>query len=279
MHSSTSPRAPLPPACRSPRPHRPHLGRLAGCAAAASVCAAGAVAQPLPRADRVQVWELRPVNQGVGDVSGLSLDQRVQARVTRLPDDFSGVFEIPRGSGTRYDGWYARVAGGTYAVFPRSEYSTLRDGRTLARVPANTVFFIGGIPKDLEGRGPVNVPTGRVPGALAVDEPALAPPPARFNAVDASAGSPMVAERVDAGVVVSAAEPTPSTRVEPVPSRPAGQSAESPQGAVTAAARRAAEVAEARRTGQRLMDDEPYRGQRVDNLLRRAAGPAGPAKR
>jgi hypothetical protein len=48
---------------------------------------------------------------------------------------------------------------------------------------------------------------------------------------------------------------------------------------VTAASRRAAEVAEARRTGQRLMDDEPYRGQRVDDLLRRAASPAGAAAR
>lgn len=229
---------------------------------------AAAIAQPLSRSDRLQAWELRRIRPNLGDVGGLSVDSQLGARETRLPDDFANIYEIPIGSGTRYDGWFVRVSGATYAVFPRSEYSTLPDGKRLARVPANTTFFLGGIPKDLDFRGPVSVPTARVgqlPLPLEPDGPIAAP---RVNAVPVQAGSPIVVERIDSthsARLDSSHDSTPAPGRAPLkPDAPAAASAF--QAAASAAA--------AREAGQRMMDDETYRARRVEQLLDRAARPA-----
>ena len=80
---------------------------------------------------------LRPIEQGVADVSPLSESLRVLELNLQQPIDFAEVYRVPG----RTD-WLMRASGALFAVFPQSVYSSTRIG-TMPVIPNNTVFYIG----------------------------------------------------------------------------------------------------------------------------------------
>lgn len=105
------------------------------------------IAQPV-RDTRMPWTDLKRVEQGVADQSPLDAAMRIAPVDMKVPNDFSGVYAIAKTADSRYAGWYARVGGGVIAAFPRSVYDYTKEGR-VAPIPADTHFFIGGVPKNL----------------------------------------------------------------------------------------------------------------------------------
>lgn len=96
--------------------------------------------------------ELEPVDQGVADLTDLSVSLRVVNPMLREPSGFSRLYQV-RGMADAY----VRANGALYAVFPRSAYALSQSGQVPV-VPAGTVFAIGAASLDdyLDQRG--NVP-------------------------------------------------------------------------------------------------------------------------
>lgn len=121
--------------------------------------------------------QLRPVEPGVGDIGPASRSLRIPSADLRVPRDFDRVFAA--GSGSQQT--LVRFDGGIAAVFPRSEYRRNARGGLSARIPAGTVFYIGGLPDSLIS--PALAPT-RQSGFTAAATPA----PAIFAGAQPQAG-------------------------------------------------------------------------------------------
>lgn len=106
----------------------------------------------LPSSDPVRtelrVVELKRVEAFVADMGALSTSGRQQRADLRLPNDFGGVYEIPKDADTPYAGWFARARGGMIAVFPRGSYVPSERGM-VAIVPPNTRYILGNVPLGL----------------------------------------------------------------------------------------------------------------------------------
>src|SRR6185503_15575203 len=77
-------------------------------------------------------------DQTVEDVNPLSTSLRQMHSDLRQPTGFQNVYHVPG-----HDDLLMRVNGGIYAVFPESEYTVNRKGKTVPVIPAGTVFYIG----------------------------------------------------------------------------------------------------------------------------------------
>lgn len=217
---------------------------------------------------------LRRVDAGVDDLGGLEAPARLIDKGLRHPNDWSGVYQIPPGTGTRYDGWFVRVRGGVYAVFPRSEYVPTPDG-VYVPVPAGTLFFIGGIPvaddvaRTGRGRDMVDLrrdmrlaETGRVAG-----QGLPAPVDARESTGPQSSRLTGI---VDVGPGPAGAHARASQGVEHGTvswDRPGGST-----GSVLRMMELNAEDARLRDAGERWLTDEDYRSGRLERLMQRASG-------
>lgn len=115
---------------------------------AAVIAQPGTAGQPtlVPPGAGLTVKDFIRVEQVRGDAGGLSKSLARGPATVSTPNDFAGVYQIPEDADSPYAGWYARVQGAVIAVFPRGEYS----GGT-ATIPANTRFFLGGVPRNMPG--------------------------------------------------------------------------------------------------------------------------------
>ncbi|MBX9736107.1 MAG: hypothetical protein K2X32_04205 [Phycisphaerales bacterium] len=95
----------------------------------------------------LRIGDLRRVRPGIGDVSPLDAKLDVRDADLRIPNNFGGVYQIPADAPTPYAGWFVRISGGMWAVFPQSVYRRTNQG-VVARVPPGTQYFVGGIPID-----------------------------------------------------------------------------------------------------------------------------------
>ncbi len=233
---------------------------------------------PIPRADGsrrlIGLETLRRVDAGVEDLGGLEAPARLIDKGLRQPNDWIGVYQIPQGTGTRFDGWFVRVHGGVYAVFPRSEYVPTQDG-VYVPVPAGTLFFVGGIPlaDDVArpGRGLEAVDTRRdlrlAEGGRITGQEPLSP-------VDAREGIGRESSRLN-GSVDAGAE---AGRERVPPGLEGGRGSvswdrgASPPGAVLRMMELNAEDARLRDAGERWLTDEGYRAGRIERLMQRASG-------
>lgn len=87
---------------------------------------------------------VQPVDPGVADVGPLGISFRRMQRDFRKPTGFDRVYQTE-------DGRFARGSGALTAVFPRSQYARMEDGRTMILVPADTRFVIGSVAADNAG--------------------------------------------------------------------------------------------------------------------------------
>lgn len=119
----------------------------------------GVLAQPVESAGGagrgLTIKDFKRVEQGRGDAGGLSKSLARGPATVGVPNDFSGVYQIPEDADTPYAGWFARVSGAMIAVFPRGEYTATRGG-VVPAVPANTRFFFGSVPLNARGAGAVS---------------------------------------------------------------------------------------------------------------------------
>ncbi len=90
--------------------------------------------------------DLERVEGRVADLNPLSPAGRHMPANMALPNDFAGVYRIPRSANSPYAGWYARVSGGVIAVFPQSEYAVDKDKGVVPIIPPGTKFLLGGVP-------------------------------------------------------------------------------------------------------------------------------------
>ena len=129
-----------------------------GCAVLAMTAAAlggmGVGGQPI--GPGLTIKDLQRVEQLRGDSGGLSKSLARGPANLAVPNDFSGVYQVPEDADSPYAGWYARVSGGLIAVFPRSEYTQGPSGM-VATVSANTRYFLGSIPRN---QRPTERPSG-----------------------------------------------------------------------------------------------------------------------
>lgn len=119
------------------------------------------------------------VEQGVSDTGPLRVGVRDQGVDLLVPTGFRDVFEIqpggpvpPGGAGgpgfnaasSNTQKQFARVNGAVIAVFPRSIYTPTEDG-IVAEIPPGTIFYIGGLPKNMytPSLGHVGGPDGGEP--------------------------------------------------------------------------------------------------------------------
>jgi len=86
--------------------------------------------------DPMEPMFLRPIEQGVGDVGPASVSLRLLEPGLQVPSGFHSVYESP------IDDRLMRVNGALHALFPRSRYSSSKQGRMID-VPDGTVFSIG----------------------------------------------------------------------------------------------------------------------------------------
>jgi hypothetical protein len=236
------------------------------------------------------VRDLKRVEATQADTSPLAGGLRAMPTDLRMPNDFGGVYQIPFGSGTRYDGWFVRVRGGTYAVFPRSVYEEGRNGLR-PTVPPGTIYLTGGIPRAgdaASGLGP-GAGLGAGPGAARVGEPidlsvdAFARARGRADAEVLSTGrvdTRPVDARVDGQAEVRTEATGERARVRvplasEVQAAPPGGGTQRDATAAPSTApstvRNADREESWRRLGEGLMLDEELRGRRVNALLARAA--------
>ena len=88
--------------------------------------------------------ELKRVESFVADIGPLGTSGRQQDASLRVPNDFGGLYQIPKDASTPYAGWFARRRGGLTAVFPKGDYMADKDG-LYPVVPANTTYIMGAI--------------------------------------------------------------------------------------------------------------------------------------
>jgi hypothetical protein len=98
-----------------------------------------------PVRTELRVVELKRVEAFVADMGALSTSGRQQKADLRLPNDFGGVYQIPKDADTPYAGWFARARGGMIAVFPRGSYVPSDNGM-VPIVPPNTRYILGNVP-------------------------------------------------------------------------------------------------------------------------------------
>lgn len=87
---------------------------------------------------------LRPVDPTYEDTGPLGVSLRQLRPDLRTPLDFDRVYQIQPAHPNGPD-QFTRISGAIAAVFPRSQYTTTRNGVRID-VPAGTVFYIGGPP-------------------------------------------------------------------------------------------------------------------------------------
>ena len=87
---------------------------------------------------------LRRIDQGIADADLLAVSLRVMAPDLRAPAGFWQLYEDTENPGT-----YVRVNGATYAVMPYTEYALDKDDNIITRIPAGTVFYLGGLPEPI----------------------------------------------------------------------------------------------------------------------------------
>ncbi len=134
-----------PPPTTAPRSAAPAVPLVAQ--AASSRSAHGAVGAIPAGQTHLRIADLRRVRPGVGDVSPLDAKMDVRDADLRIPNNFGGVYQIPADAPTPYAGWFVRISGGVWAVFPQSVYRRTKQGM-VDRVPPGTQYFVGGIPID-----------------------------------------------------------------------------------------------------------------------------------
>lgn len=213
-----------------------------------------------PRADRLTLQDLKRVDAGMADVGSLDGGLRNMPNDLRVPNNFVGVYQIPRDADTPYAGWFVRISGSVWAVFPQSVYKRTRDGISIP-VPPGTKFFLGGVP--LGGR------TGATP--LNQDVPGLggAPEDSRVS-TGVMPERPGASDLLPSGVV---GEGPISTRVfegETARERsrtkmtPGMEGAGAGVGEQTAATDRSPEV-----NAERMLQDTRYRERRLAEIMLR----------
>lgn len=256
--------APLTPCLARAKRAMAHVA-LVGLAAALSIGGL-AMAQPDSGAllrPYVPREGLRRVEQGVADAGPLSISLRDLSGDLRTPDAFRDVYRLPDSVGRRA-GQFARVSGngGIIAVYPRGTYTPTSNGLR-ADVPPGTIFYLGGIPPDPPGLGPMTGPSGAI--ALRID-PRL----------DVGEAGP-----VERGVITPRIEPIAtrlSTRILPATTDALpdlARGALAPPSAADIA--RAADAREQRlrereaellELGGRLFSDPEFRSQRIATIIR-----------
>ncbi len=215
------------------------------------------------------IRDLRQVDPTIADVGPLNVSLRDMPPDLREPNDFRGVFQLPTDEPSRYAGYFARVRGGVWAVFPRSVYQRTEEG-IIPTVPANTTFFLGGVPMD-----PMRMIDDNPPSRDALT---LAVPP---GSAESARLAPGVGDGTDQAGRIGPVEGRVSTRIE---TRHRGPDAswwrQTVDTTVSAHAARDNRAAEHRVSVDRLVHDEAYRAARLATLLRDAArspGPTAPA--
>lgn len=147
-------------------------------------------AQPIQQSATPAVTrvELRPVEQGIGDVSPLSANLRSLPTDLRMPIRFDRVYRLSdiaaaqpawrgpgRSFGSQPEG-FVRFNAGVSAVFPYSAYTPSRDG-FIAEVPPGTVFHLGLKPQPAGGRFSfMDSPTSRAGIPLSMVASSARPP-------------------------------------------------------------------------------------------------------
>jgi hypothetical protein len=194
------------------------------------------------------------VEQTIADVDPLRTSIRSLQTDLRHPTDFRDVFQI-RGSAHEAGHWgvanptggdlFARVHGAVTAVFPQSIYVAAEKGGVIPLVPPGTVFFIGDLPWERFGAGPM-----------------LLPSPDRVDSrVDMRAGAPSA--------------PLQATEIEnPVPTIPTIGDGSSRGADESKADRPAAPPPHS----ASIMTDERLRRRTVRDLIMKAAQPAPKAE-
>lgn len=103
-------------------------------------------ASTVPRSSTSGGPMLTPVDQGIADLSPLSVSTRVIPRDLRTPTGFDRLFLIAPGASFRGNAsgqsQFARMNGGITATFPQSSYLETQLG-AIPQVSANTVYWIG----------------------------------------------------------------------------------------------------------------------------------------
>lgn len=140
---------------------------------------------------RLRLQDLNPVAPRASDVSSQDAGLAIAPRDLRVPNNFRGIYQIPKDAPTPYAGWFVRISGATWAVFPQSVYEDSDKG-VIIQVPPGTQYFSGGIPLSgpLPSRNdasPLATPE-RIDSSVTNQEavsPTTAAP--QFNRVDTSA--------------------------------------------------------------------------------------------
>lgn len=215
-----------------------------------SVLGASAVAAPAsplkrpdqiaPGTDQITFQDLRRVDSQFSDVSALAASARNLDADTRVPNDFRGVYQIPKNENSPYAGWFVRQQGGVLIAFPQSEYAFDEKRGVYPVVPTSAQYFLGGIPR-----------TG------------LGLPAAPANDTTAS------------GYVNTATSTAaPSTRIEqwqPLAVQPAAGLALKAPGVQARPEPSLDPLSIAQRSSERLILDPRYRAARLTQLIDRAA--------
>lgn len=115
--------------------------------AAAGISTRARTVTPVSSQTHLRISDLRRVKPGTGDVSPLDAKLDVRDNDLRIPNNFGGVYQIPADAPTPYAGWFVRISGGVWAVFPQSTYRRTKKGVT-ETVPPGTKYFVGGVPID-----------------------------------------------------------------------------------------------------------------------------------
>jgi hypothetical protein len=207
--------------------------------ALAAWCAApgaGQIAQP---SGQTGAAGLRRVEGGVGDVDPLGASLKQLSVDLRQPVGFGGVYQVPASRSPTGRAAFARMSGATVAVFDQSMYVASPKG-PVAAIPPGTVFYIGGLPRAR--------PAG-TPG-----DPNL-----------------LVSTAVDMRAPVSV-DMTSSSKLPSKGENAPGDATDSQSGAERVAEQWPRDAGlGGERPGTGMFGDEAYRGDRVVELLRRAA--------
>ena len=193
---------------------------------------------------------LRPIDATVEDINPLSSSLREMHSDLRQPIGFQNVYHVPG-----RDDLLMRVNGGIYAVFPESEYTVNRKGKTVPVIPAGTVFYIG-----LPGKLPThdsNAHAGIEPTVRMSSE----------HEARAAAATQMGAVNTMLDMKIGDVDPN-GMPVAGALQRPLVQNGRQP-GAMPDSGRP---------SGPTIVSDSSYRARRLDELLQRAARAAGNQK-
>lgn len=212
-----------------------------------------------PRADRLTLKDLKRVDAGMADVGTLDGGLRSMPNDLRVPNNFVGVYQIPRDADTPYAGWFVRISGSVWAVFPQSVYKRTRDGISIP-VPPGTKFFLGGVPLGgRTGATPLNQDVPEFGGGPADSRVSTGVMPQRPGATDVllsgAVGEGPISTRVFDGEL--ARERSKTTAVPSANAPGAGQ-----QGAAPTSEDRSPEV-----NAEKMLQDTRYRERRLAEIM------------